>query len=254
MRAVVLLSAGIDPVSGRPAPVGTEIRAIGLARALGARMVGLHAGPPAPVLREYAGYGLADIVCLDGGEADPVAALAGAILSGALFAEGPVELVLAGRRASGGADSGLLPYAVAERLGWPMVADVAQAQRAGAQQAGASPDLDLEQARPRGARRAARVALPCVVGVHDVAACVPDFVFAQARAACLRALPCGLDGPPPVAEAAEERAYRRRPRLIAAAAQGTGGRVLVDPAPQDAARAIIDHLRALGVLPPPAGS
>ncbi|MBB2190845.1 electron transfer flavoprotein subunit beta [Gluconacetobacter azotocaptans] len=252
MRAVVLLSAGIDPVSGRPAPVGTEIRAIGLARALGARAIGLHAGLPVPVLREYAGYGLADIVCLDGAGADPVTALARAILSGGLFAEGPVDLVLAGRRASGGADSGLLPYAVAERLGWPIVADVAAAQRA--TPAGPSPELEIEQARPRGARRTARVAGPCVLSVHEVAACVPDFVFAQARAAVLRTMPAGIDGSPPLAGGAEERAYRRRPRLIAAAAQASGGRVLVDPAPQDAARAIIDHLRALGVLPPPAGS
>ncbi|MBB2201429.1 electron transfer flavoprotein subunit beta [Gluconacetobacter tumulisoli] len=254
MRAVVLLSAGIDPVSGRPAPVGTEIRAIGLARALGARMIGLHAGPAAPVLREYAGYGLADIVCLDGAGHDPVAALARAIVSGSLFTDGTVDLVLAGRRASGGMDSGLLPYAVAERLGWPIVADVAEGQVA--VPASRPPEFDVEQARPRGTRRAARVAAPCALAVHDVASCVPDFVFARTRMAVLRTMPSGLAEPSaPVTETVEERAYRRRPRLIASTAtQAPGGQVLVDPPPQDAARAIIDHLRALGVLPPPAGS
>lgn len=46
------------------------------------------------------------------------------------------------------------------------------------------------------------------------------------------------------------RAYRRRPKLISGASKDSGGgQLMVDPEPYEAARAIVAHLRALGVLP-----
>lgn len=240
MRAVVLLSGGIDPVSGRPAPPQGEIAAIGLAISAedggaGHVVEGLHAGVPSAALRLAAGHGLARIDCLHGG-GDPVAVLA-AHLSAA-----PPDLVVAGRQASGGEDSGMLPYLLAERLGWPLLSGVV------AIGAGAEGWLSVTIGFPLGVRQQARIRLPCILCAHD-AAPAPAFVFDRARRGEVRVIPVsGADALPVAAPEGEERAYRARPRLISAAAPGGGGTVLENPEPADAARVLLDHLRALGML------
>ncbi|GBQ20492.1 electron transfer flavoprotein subunit beta [Acetobacter estunensis NRIC 0472] len=243
MKAIVLLSAGIDPVSGRPAPVGGEVRAIGLARALGAKtLIGLHAGASVPALADYGGYGLKEIICLSGGEHDPVAALAQFLIR-ASNVSAP-DLVLAGTRGCGGADTGLLPYRLAEKLGWPIATGIA----APLEEQPAAGRLALAQARARGAVRPVHVTLPCVVTVSDMAECVPSFVFADKRAVQVRDERAERT-PQGEMEEGLLRPYRRRPKLISAARTGgTGGQLLVDPTPEEAAAAIIAHLRSLGVL------
>ena len=247
MKAVILLSAGIDPVSGRPAPVPGEIRAIGLARELGVtQMIGLHAGPASPVLGEYGGYGLTHIICLKGGESDPVQALAEAVETHALFAGGGPDLVLAASRGRGGSDTGLLPYQLAQALDWPIATDIGAA----IMEQTAAGQLALAQFRARGAVKPVSVTFPCVVTVPETARCVPAFVFAHQRETrvdeeVVTVHPVSADE-----EAGTLRPYRRRPKLISGASKDSGGgQLMVDPDPHEAARAIVAHLRALGVLP-----
>lgn len=250
MRVAVLLSEGRHPVSGRACPVPVELQAIRLGRTLEADMTGVHAGPESAAVGDALGHGLSRLVRLDLPAAhDPLASLLAA-----LEAERP-DLILAGRCGQGGEDSGLLPYVLARRLGRPIVADAV------ALHAGADGTLIVEQALAKGARRRVAVRLPALVTVHPAAPAPLPFAFGAARRGVVEtrqgvAMPMA-DG------SIEERAYRRRPKLIAKAAAGAsaadrlkaatqaaagGGRLLVGPSPDEAAREIISYLREIGVL------
>ncbi|MCB4770972.1 electron transfer flavoprotein subunit beta [Ancylobacter sp. Lp-2] len=254
MKTLVLLSDARHPVSGRPAPAPTELQAINLARSLADEVTGLHAGPDAEAARGALGHGLARLEhrkILAGH--DPLPSLVAAIGT-----EAP-DLVLAGRRAGAGDQTGLLPYRLAEALGWPIVADaVALAVEGGV--------LEVIQALPKGARRRWRLRLPAVVTVHPAAPAAASFALGAAREGQVETA-IGIPAPPDE-PAMEERPYRPRPRLIASAAAGAGaaerlraatqaagpgGRVMVDPSPEEAAQAILNHLRAIGILKPAAG-
>lgn len=233
MRAVILLSAGLHPVSGRPAPVTVEAQATRLALALGAGITGLHAGEDEAAVRDHLGHGLPEITLLSiPADADPLPALMDALRAS------PPDLVLAGRRGAGGSDTGLLPYRLAQALAWPIVSDAAGLARDGA-------SLAVEQALPRGARRRVRVRLPCVVTVHPAAPAPLTYAYAAARQGRV------IHGPGVAAAVAlpevEERPYRRRPRLIGPAAEGGEGKVLVNPAPEVAAAEVLTFLRRVGV-------
>ncbi|QIB33361.1 electron transfer flavoprotein subunit beta [Ancylobacter pratisalsi] len=255
---VVLLSAGRHPVSGRHCPVPVELQAIGLGHMLcgtGAAdaITGLHAGPGTPALADALGHGLARLVHLEtGGEDDPLPSLIAALRE-----EAPA-LILAGRAGQGGEDTGTLPYALARALSLPIVADAV------ALKSGPLPGtLQVEQALPRGARRRLVVRLPAVITVHPAAPAPRPFAFAARTRGEVEQRP-GVPSPRNApAQAIEERPYRPRPRLIAKSAAGAsaaerlkaateaasgGGRLLVDPAPEEAAREILAHLRGLGVL------
>lgn len=251
MKIAVLLSAGRHPISGRPAPVPVELQAIRLAACLGGEVTGLHAGPDAAPLKDALGYGLPRLVhyAIEAGD-DPLASLVAALH------EGAYDLILAGRSGQGGEDSGLLPYALARALGRPIIAD-ASALREGPQPG----TLNLEQALPRGARRRLIIRLPALVTVHPAAPAPAPFAYAAMRRGGVETRP-GIASPR-AESALEERAYRPRPKMIAKAAAGAsaaerlkaatqsasgGGRLLVDPAPEDAAREILAHLREIGVL------
>ncbi|MDQ0348526.1 electron transfer flavoprotein subunit beta [Ancylobacter vacuolatus] len=261
MKIAVLLSAGRHSVSGRPAPVPVELQALRLAVDLAAQcggqsggdVTGLHAGPELGPLTDALGHGLAHLIHLRGeGTADPAPALATAL------AAGGYDLILAGRAGQGGWDAGLLPYTLARALGLPIIADAA-----GLAPGEAPGTLGVEQALARGARRRLVVRLPALVTVHSAAPAPLPFAFAGMRRGRVET----REAPPAPAPApdVEERAYRPRPKLIAKAATGAsalerlraateaasgGGRLLVDPAPEEAAREILAHLRALGL---PAG-
>lgn len=251
MRIAVLLSAGRHAVSGRPAPVPVELQAIRLAHELSGEVTGLHAGPDAAPLKDALGHGLPRLVHFSiTPDDDPLPSLAAAL------SEGAFDLVLTGRAGQGGEDTGLLPYALARALGLPLVADaVALAE-------GPQPGtLAVEQALPRGARRRLAVRLPALVTVHSAAPAALPFAFAAARRGDVETR-AGIPAPRTPVEV-EERPYRARPKLIAKAAAGAsaaerlkaateaasgGGRLLVDPAPEEAAREILTHLRDIGVL------
>jgi electron transfer flavoprotein beta subunit len=255
MKVVVLLSAGLHPVSARPAPVPAEMQAIGLASGLADDVSGLHAGPGGPGVADALGHGLARIAHLPLPHgADPLAALA------AQLAANPPGLVLAGRRGQGGEDSGQLPYALAARLGWPLVADAVALERQ------APGVLAVRQALERGGRRTITLKLPALVTVHPGAPAAAAFAFGQARRGEMVQLPLPAgseEGTPAVP--VELRPYRPRPRLIRGAAVGgsaadrlkaatesaaADGKLMVNPSPEEAAREILAHLRKLGLVPP----
>ncbi|MFC7053920.1 electron transfer flavoprotein subunit beta [Hansschlegelia quercus] len=255
MKIVVLLSAGLHPVSGQSILPKVEAQALRLALALGEAR-GRHAGPTAFPASDALGHGLPHLVHVEiPAEADPVPALVAT-----LEADQP-DLILAGRRGQGGDETGLAPYAVASRLGMALVSDAIAVERGEA-----DGTVIVHQALPKGARRRLVVRLPAVVTVHPDAPAPRAFAYGVARRGIVetRLAPPGL----PAAERLEERPYRRRPKLmrsapacgsaserLAAAMGATSSgvaNVMVNPTPEEAARAILAHLRAIGVLPPKA--
>lgn len=257
MKTVVLLSAGAHPVSGASVLPKLEAQALRLALELG-ETIGLHAGPAAAPASDALGHGLGllkHLVTEEG--ADPVPALVTA-----LQAERP-DLVLAGRRGQGGEETGLVPYAIAAALGMALVADAV------ALAPGAEPGiLIVEQALPKGAKRRLTVRLPALVTVHPGAPAPSAYAYGVARRGTVTTVAASAAAATAVPVMVEERPYRRRPKLMrnapaagsaaerlaaaTGAAASSGANVMVNPAPDEAARAILAHLRAIGVLPPPA--
>ena len=251
MKIAVLLSAGLHPVSGRPCPVPVELQAVRLAVDLGGEIAGLHAGPDASMLRDALGHGLPRLDHLEVPEgSDPTLSLI------AKLRELAPVLILAGRVGQGGEDTGTLPYALARALGLPIVAD-AVALAPGPEDG----TLMVEQALPKGARRRVVVRLPAVVTVHPAAPAPLPFAFGVARRGVIETVP-GIEAPQ-LESTIEQRPYRKRPKLIATSAAGasaadrlkaatetagTGGRLMVAPYPEEAAREILAHLRGIGVL------
>lgn len=235
MRIVVLLSAGVHPVSRRPAPVETELQAIGLGLALGGTLIGLHAGPDDEAAREYAGFGVAQVQRLDlPRDSDPFEPL-----TRALQRLGP-DLVLAGRRGMGGIDSGMLPYRLAHALRWPLVPDAV----------GIAPQADglaVQQFRPHGARRVFPVRAACMATVHPAAPPPPQFVFARRRSVPVPVI--RAEGPPPGTNDTpepQERPYRFRPKVIPTGSASAGRVVLTDVTPEKAAAEILAYLDRAG--------
>lgn len=257
MKIAVLLSAGRHKVSGRPAPVPVELQAlrlaVDLAGANGGTVTGLHAGPEIGPLTDALGHGLGRLVHLPTQtEADPTPALTAALEAGGY------DLILAGRSGQGGEDSGLLPYTLARALHRPILADAA-ALALGAE----AGTLSVEQALGRGARWRLVVRLPALVTVHPAAPGPLPFAFTGVRRGHVETQEIAAPSSAPAPRAVDERPYRPRPKLIAKAAAGAsaaerlkaatvaasgGGKLLVDPAPEDAAREILAHLRALGLI------
>lgn len=244
---LVLLSLGRHPISGRTRRAERDARALTLALALadrcGAAVVGVHAGPSHEALRDYLGMGLDRLVVLDVGDGkDPAAALAS-------FARSiSPRLILAGTIAEAGDGTGLVPYMLADELGMP-VAPAVVASVPGAE------GIELTQALPRGGRRGLLASVPLVATV-DLQAPDPRQV---ARGPALRRRPeqrqVPIDGArPSLAPAvAATRPARPRPKRIAPAAAGgaaSGGRrLLVGPAPREAAEEILKFLEAERLLP-----
>jgi electron transfer flavoprotein beta subunit len=243
MRALVLVSQGRHPVSGKPCLPRVEAQAARLAASVAHETAALHAGPSSETGREALGRGVSHLHHLTlAAEADPLPALVSVIRC-----LGP-DLVLAGPRGQGGEDTGLLPYAIAHALASPIVADAVALDEAGAGL------LRVVQALPRGARRFVVVRLPALVTVHPGAPAPLPFAYGKARAGKVVAI--HSDAPTATRRCEfETRPYRMRPKVMAAgpaAPGGAGGRVLVDPEPREAARAILAFLRSAGVLKPPA--
>jgi electron transfer flavoprotein alpha subunit len=241
----VLLSVGRHPASGRARRSPLDARALEMALGLpGAEVHAIHAGDPAePALRDYLGMGLERLAVLSiphGG--DPVPALAAH-----LEALAP-DVVLCGNRAEGGEDSGMLPYLLAQALGFAMVADVAAIHI----DAG---EASLIQARPRGRRRLIETPLPVIAAVSAAAPAPRQSAFARARRGVIEALVA--EAPDDTwLDACEIRPWRARPKRMRLASAGSAadrlksmtetrsgeGAVMVNPSAGDAARAIYDYL------------
>jgi electron transfer flavoprotein beta subunit len=187
------------------------------------------------------GHGLEDIVWLNIGIADdPLTAI-----SAELALQKP-DIVLAGRRGQGGADTGMLPYRVARACKMTIAADAVAVMP--------EPDgISVVQALPKAARRRLLLTLPAVITTHESAPPALPFVY-RARLTGRITEKSGLKTPSP-AFTFEERPYRRRPKLIgesggsaeerlraATEQKSAGGKVMINPAPAEAAAAILDYL------------
>lgn len=124
----VLVSAGANPVSGRPRRAQHDTRALRLAVALaraGEPIDVIHAGDPnEPALREYLGSGAARVQVI----AIPTGADPAPVLCEHLQRTRP-SVVLTGVRAETGEASGFLPYWLGERLGAIVLPEAVQLEQ-----------------------------------------------------------------------------------------------------------------------------
>lgn len=158
LDAVVLVSVGRHPASGRARHADLDARALRMALGLApdARVHAIHAGnPDEPALRSYLGMGIdrLTVLALQG---DVSTALADHLKQ---LSPG---VVLAGSRSESGEGSGMLPYVIARALDAQVIADAVSITLRG-------DTARVIQALPRGGRRALQVALPLVLTVDRAA-------------------------------------------------------------------------------------
>lgn len=250
LDVVVLVSLGRHPLSNRArrAPADAQALEIGLTLAAdhGANLLVLHAGDPrAPALRDYLGMGVdaLHVLSLSAG-ADPVPALVARLRA---LAPG---LVLTGMQSETGDSSGYVPYAVAAGLDYAIAPATARLVLDGAA-------VQVQQALPRGRRRALHVSLPAVVAVHQAAPPARQVAYAPARRGRLIVEPAG-SCPARPSEPVEVRPARVRPRRLAGAKGATAverlraltasteqsARIVHPSTPAEGAREIVAFLRA----------
>jgi electron transfer flavoprotein beta subunit len=169
-KIAVLVSVGRHPVSGVARYSRNDAAALDIGRTLsqryGARLDTLHVGDPSnPALKDYLALGAERVEVLtshhDSGD-DAVAALK-ARLQG-------YDLVLTGTCAEGAFDSGMLPYQLADALGYPLVGSAVDVNIDTNVDANAHEKrVTVRQFLPKGVRRRVAVNLPAVIAVHPLA-------------------------------------------------------------------------------------
>ncbi len=160
LNIIALVSIGAHPASGRARRADQDARAVELGMNLaGKRLRVVHAGDAGEeALRGYLGMGLDELAVLEQpAGADALPALA------AYLGDSDAQLVLTGTQAETGEGSGMLPFLLAERLGWPLVVGLAEVEKV---EGGSAQVL---QALPRGQRRRLKVRLPFVASVDNAA-------------------------------------------------------------------------------------
>ena len=256
-KVAALVSVGRHPVTGRPRRAEYDARAveIGLSLASCEDLRLVHAGECSPetagALRGYLGMGI--------GAVDVLQQPAGAEIVPALEARlrdlGP-RLVLCGARGETGEGSGLVPFLLAERLGWSLVCGLAEVEAVDGD------TMTVLQALPRGQRRRLKVRLPAVVTVDAAAQPARQSAYGPARRGELRQLEADVT-PDGAARSWTTAPAKKRPKRLkivkatsardrfkaaAAKAEGGGGQVLAGVSAQAGADAILKLLREEGVL------
>lgn len=253
LNVAALVSVGQHPLSRRERRADQDARAVELALSLTPELPSLiHVGSDqSDALRTYLGMGLTELTVLNADpDADAVPALV-EYLRGQDF-----NIVLTGVRAECGEGSGLLPYVIADRLGWPMVPRIVSVISV------ADGYAEVWQALPRGQRRALRVPLPFVASVDPAAEPARQSAFGPAQRGQIVAQPCSAE--PDQARAtwhqhpAKPRSKRlavakggtaaERMKAATAKPQGQGGQVLTEGTDREKAKAILERLVAEGVV------
>ncbi|UTV29516.1 electron transfer flavoprotein subunit beta [Photobacterium atrarenae] len=268
LRVLVLVSVGCHPVSGRTCRASLDAQALELALGTPGSQVGVvHVGDPAePALREYLGMGPVQLTVLS--SVEPASDVLSLLVS--YIRQHAPDLVLCGERAEWGEASGLVPYLLAEQLGYPLLPHIVALE---AQADEETDELKLTQALPRGQRRQLAVATPAVLTVSSAAPAARQSAFIRARDGEIHSL--ALDGEPTAIEGGlkqgsereaarwPQRQARKRPKplkvhrgktaaermkaAIAVTAQQEG-QVLEGVEPEQAAATILALLRQKGLV------
>lgn len=252
-HVISLVSIGAHPTSGRPRRAEQDARAVELGLQLaGDNLQVLHAGDIAePTLRAYLGMGLAQLHVLE----QPAGADALPVL-GDYLRDAGAQVVLTGSQAETGEGSGMLPFLLAEQLGWPLIVGLAQVESID------SGVAHVLQALPRGQRRRLKVRLPFVATVdnagpkprqsaygaaqrgvlqeHDVQV-VDDELFTGAVLQPAKPRPKRL-------KVIKAKSGADRMKAATAKASGGGGQVLKGLGPEAGAEAILKLLIEEGVV------
>ncbi len=253
MKIAALVSVGQHPLSRRERRADQDARAVELALSLSPELPSLiHVGSARnESLRAYLGMGLNNLKVLNADQdVDAVPALA------SYLGEQALDIVLTGVRAECGEGSGLLPYAVADQLGWPIVPRIVSVVSI------AGGYAEVWQALPRGQRRALRVPLPFVASVDPAAEPARQSAFGPAQRGSIDSRPCAAE--PDQARANwQQHPAKPRPKRLAVAKggtaaermkaatakpQGQGGQVITEGTDREKAEAILARLVAEGVV------
>ncbi|RFU44072.1 electron transfer flavoprotein subunit beta/FixA family protein [Paraburkholderia sp. DHOC27] len=246
-RIAVLVSVGRHPVSGVARYSRNDAAALEMGRLLasehGARLDVLHAGDAAnPALEEYLALGAERVEVLACSEDnDAVAALAVRVRDH--------DLVLTGTCAEGAFDSGMLPYQLADALGFPLVGAAVEALVAGT-------NVTVRQFLPKGVRRRVEITWPAVVAVHPLASVTPRYAYARQRAGAIEVSPVSarVDAEAaawrvapvqrkPVRLAAQEKRSGHARMLSATTTESRGGSVVIEGTSVEKAQVILSYLR-----------
>jgi electron transfer flavoprotein beta subunit len=238
INIVVLLSAGRHPVSGRARRASIDASALELALQLSPQCRGLHVGrPDDPALLAYLGMGLSEITVVP---VAPGADFAPPIL--AAVQDWKPDLILTGTAAETGQSSGMLPYALAKALGWPIVSSIASAQPEFA-------GLRISRLLSPNQRRELSVRFPLIATVGPAGPVPRMSAFAQTRKGVItvRADDAPVDE---VAATWSPVPARFRPKRM------RGGPVVIQTrsalqglSPDEAARKIKEFLSGIGMVP-----
>ena len=253
LQVISLVSVGAHPTSGRARRAEQDARAV----ELGLRLVGdnlqmLHAGDPQePALRAYLGMGLDEMHILEqpaGSDALPALT--------EYIRDCNVQMVLTGSQAETGEGSGMLPFLLAERLGWPLVIGLAEVESL---ENGTALVL---QALPRGQRRRLKVRLPFLATVDNAGPTPRQSAYGPSRRGILGAEQTEVISDELLAGDSLQPARPRPKRLkvikaksgadrmkaATAKASGGGGKVLKGVSAQEGAEAILKLLVEEGVM------
>lgn len=253
LHVITLVSVGAHPTSGRPRRAEQDARAVELGLQLaGDNLHVLHAGDAdEPALRGYLGMGVDELhVLSQPADADALPGLADYIR------ESGVQLVLTGSQAETGEGSGMLPYLLAEKLGWPLVVGLAEVESI------SNGSAQVLQALPRGQRRRLKVRLPLLATVDNAAPKPRQSAFGPAQRGLLDVedVEVIIDEISTSAQLSPAKPRPKRLKVIkaksgadrmkaaTAKASGGGGQVLKGVSAQEGAAAILKLLVEEGVV------
>ncbi|WP_251881588.1 electron transfer flavoprotein subunit beta [Grimontia kaedaensis] len=250
---LVLVSAGQHPLSGRPRRAERDAKALEMALTQSESAMVVFAGDPqSSAVREYLGMGVSKVNVLKQPEgADTSVALVDFVKS-----QQP-QLVFCGARAEQGESSGMVPYLVADGVGAAVVPEVVDVMEQ------TDSHVEVLQALAGGQRRKLRVALPAVLVASASAPEARQSAFTKARDGLVNIFEVEVKmdleqqgwewqpakkRPKRTKTVAAKASSRDRFKAATAAPASSGGKVMLNPSPQEAAEAILSLLKEKGLV------